>query len=125
MAASKVIAKDKNTFSVRIKVNVIASIDVILICPLGNDLKDQKQYPEGSVEKVLLKLSQKSQETICDGVFFKIKIHAGALSLYYKETLVLAVFVNPAKFLKTLSKNFGNVCERLLLRVITFESLFL
>ena len=42
MAASKVIAKDKNTFSVRIKVNVIASIDVILICPLGNDLKDQK-----------------------------------------------------------------------------------
>ena len=70
MAASKVIAKDKNTFSVRIKVNVIASIDVILICPLGNDLKDQKQYPEGSVEKVLLKLSQKSQETICDGVFF-------------------------------------------------------
>ena len=32
MAASKVIAKDKNKFSVSIKVTIIASIDVILIC---------------------------------------------------------------------------------------------
>ena len=32
MAASKVIAKDKNTFSVSIKVTIIASIEDILIC---------------------------------------------------------------------------------------------
>ena len=39
MAASKVIAKDKNMFSVGIKVTVITSIDHIF---LGNDLKNQK-----------------------------------------------------------------------------------
>ena len=32
MAASKVIAADKNMLSVGIKVTIIASIDVILIC---------------------------------------------------------------------------------------------
>ena len=32
MAASKLITKDKNTFSVSIKVTIIASVDVILIC---------------------------------------------------------------------------------------------
>ena len=33
MAASKVIATDKNMLIASIKVTVIASIDVILICP--------------------------------------------------------------------------------------------
>ena len=49
MAASKVIAKNKNTFSASIKVTIIASIIVILMLFLGNDLTNQKQSPGGIV----------------------------------------------------------------------------
>ena len=49
MTASKVIAKDKNTFSARIKVTIIASIVVILMSFLDNDLKNQKQSLGGVV----------------------------------------------------------------------------
>ena len=42
MAASKVIAKDKNKFSAKIKVTIIALIVVILMSFLGNDLTNQK-----------------------------------------------------------------------------------
>ena len=42
MAASKVIAKDKNAFSASIKVTIIASIDVILMSFISNDLTNQK-----------------------------------------------------------------------------------
>ena len=42
MAVPKVIAKDKNTFSGSIKVTIIASIVVILMSFLGNDLTNQK-----------------------------------------------------------------------------------
>ena len=42
MAASQVIAKDKNTFSASIKVTIIASNVVILVSILGNDLTNQK-----------------------------------------------------------------------------------
>ena len=41
MAASKVIAKDKNTLSASIKVTIIASIVVILMSFLGNNLTNQ------------------------------------------------------------------------------------
>ena len=40
--ASKPIAKDKNTFSAGIELNIVFSIDVIFICLLGNDLKKRK-----------------------------------------------------------------------------------
>ena len=42
MAASKVIAKEKNTFSASIKVTIIASIDAILMPFISNDLTNQK-----------------------------------------------------------------------------------
>ena len=42
MTTSKVIAKDKNTFSVSIKFTVIASNGVILMPFLGNDVTNQK-----------------------------------------------------------------------------------
>ena len=42
MMASRVIAKDKNTFSVSIKITILASIDVILMTFLGNDVTNQK-----------------------------------------------------------------------------------
>ena len=42
MAASKVIPKDKNTFSASIKVTIIASVDVILMSFISNDLTNQK-----------------------------------------------------------------------------------
>ena len=42
MAASKVIAKDKNAFSASIKVTIIASIDVILMSFISKDLTNQK-----------------------------------------------------------------------------------
>ena len=44
----------------------------------------------GSVQKVLLKISQKSQKNICAGVF--LNKDSGALSLYYKEAPVLEFF---------------------------------
>ena len=51
---------------------------------------------------VLLKISQKSQENICTGVSFSVKIQAGGLQLCYKETQYWRLFVNSAKLLKTL-----------------------
>ena len=51
---------------------------------------------------VLLKISQKSQENICTGVSFSIKIQARGLQLCYKETQYWRFSVNSAKFLKTL-----------------------
>ena len=42
MAASKVIAKEKNTFSASIKVTISASIDAILMPFISNDLTNRK-----------------------------------------------------------------------------------
>ena len=60
-------------------------------------------------------MSQKSQKNICAGVFYLIKIQAGDLELYYKETPLLVFFCKFCEIFK--STNFGNVYERLLLRV--------
>ena len=51
MAATKFVAKDKNTFSVSIKVTIIALIDVILICKNQKNLKNQKYPPGGDLYK--------------------------------------------------------------------------
>ena len=93
MAASKVIATDKNMFSVGIKVT-IALIDVIF--------RQRPEEPEvvtwrSSIKKVLLKILHKSQRNICAGVSFLIKIQAGGLQLYHKETPMLVFFINYAK----------------------------
>ena len=78
----------------------------------------------GSVKKMLLKISQKSQKNICAGVFFNEDSSRGSVTLLQRDSSIGSFFfANSAKFLKTHSKNFGNVCERLLLRVISFDSL--
>ena len=94
-------------FSVGIKVTIIASIDVILICFSVMTWRTRVVTWRGSVKKVLLKVLQKSQKNISAGVLFLIKIQAGDLPprLHYWY-----YFVNSAKFLKTPFKNF----ERLL-----------
>ena len=95
MAASKVIATDKNMFSVGIKVCIIASIDVILMF-LGND---RKGFCKKHVFKNFAKITEKH---MCRGLFLT-KIQAGGLQLYCKVTPVLLFFlVNPVKVLKTL-----------------------
>ena len=91
MVASKVIATDKNIFSVGIKVTIIASIDVILICLQVTPEEPEVITPRASVKKVFLKILRKSQKNI---------------SLFF------------CKFCEIFKKTyFGNVCERLLLRV--------
>ena len=73
---------------VGIKVTNVSSIDVILIVLVysldmysGNDLKNKKYWPI-----MFLKISQKPQKYICIRVSFLMKIQAGGLQLYYKDT---------------------------------------
>ena len=69
MAASKVIATDTNMFSVGIKVTIIASIDVILICLQGMPETPEVVTRRGCVKKVFSKIPQNSQKNICAGFF--------------------------------------------------------
>ena len=67
-------------------------------------------------------MSKNHRKNICAGLSFLKKIQAGCLQLYYKETPVLVLFVNSAKFLRTLILE--NVCERLLLKSKIFTRVF-
>ena len=54
------------------------------------------------MKKVLLKILQRPQKKNCAGVSFLIKIQAGDLQLYYKETPVLVFFCKLCEILKAL-----------------------
>ena len=70
MAASKVIAIDKNIFGVDIKVTIIALIDVILICLYVTTLKTKSSHPKGFCKKSAFDNFSKSTENIFARVIF-------------------------------------------------------
>ena len=82
----KIIAKDKNTFSVALKALLLPEL-----MSLWRTWRTRNSHPEVFCKKGAFKNFEKSQKNICAVVFFN-KIQAGFLSLYYKETPVLAGF---------------------------------
>ena len=65
-----------------------------------------------SVKKVLLKMSQISQENTCDGVSFEQSYKSSGLELYFKKRLQHRYFL--VKFTKLLrTHTLKNICERL------------
>ena len=62
MAASEVIAKDKNTFSASIKVTIIVSVVVILMSFLASS------YSEGLCKKAAFE--NLTEKNVCAGSFF-------------------------------------------------------
>ena len=115
MAASKVMAIDKNMFSVGIKVAIVASIEVTLICLYVTIWRTRSSHLEGFCKKSVFENFTKITKSICARVFFSKKIQAGGLQLYYKETPLLVFFCKFCEIFK--NTYFQNVCERLLSRV--------
>ena len=75
---------------------------------------------KSSLKKVSLKISQHSQENICAGVSFAIKLQAGGLKFHEIQNLVEVLSCEFCKIFKDVY--FANVCEGLLLKNKTFTS---
>ena len=63
---------------------------------------DESSHQRSSIKTVLLKISQKSQENTCVGVYFSMKLQSEACNLIYKGTLAQVFY---CKF----CKNFENI----------------
>ena len=85
-------------------------------------LNSQKQSVtrKSSLKKVSIKISQHSQENICAGVSFAIKLQAGGLKFHEIQNLVEVLSCEFCKIFKDVY--FANVCEGLLLKNKTFTS---
>ena len=100
MAASKVIAKDQNTFTASIKVTIIASIVVILMSFLGT-WRTRSSHPEGLCKKGAFE--HFTEENIYAGSFFNKDSGRGSATLLQRDSSIDVFFVNSVNFLKTVS----------------------
>ena len=107
MGATRVIAKDKN---------------VILMCLWVSTWRNWSGHAEGFFKKGAFKNFANITENHLCRVFFLITIQAEGLQLYFKEAAVLVPFGKFSEIFK--NTYFGNVCERLLLRVRSFTVTF-
>ena len=69
-----------------------------------------------NLSQVFLKISQYSQENICVGISFLIKMQAFRAPALSKRDSTQVLFVNIEKFLR--APTLKNICKRLLLRVL-------
>ena len=103
MVASKVSATYKNMFSLGIKVTIIASVDVILMCFQVTTRRTGTIHPEGLCKKGGFKNFAKTTEKHLDrGLFFYKDSGGGPATLLQRGSSIGVFFVNSVKFLKTL-----------------------
>ena len=85
MVPSKVITKDKNTFSVSVKVTITAPIDVILICFYVTTWRTRSSHPEGFCKKGDFKNFAGNTKTSVPESFFDKDSGRGSVTLLQRD----------------------------------------